>query len=163
MWYSCIHVNKCICGVNMMDGDKMLYLVNHEALPEVLIKTVQANELIENGEVRTASEAIEKVGISRGAYYKYRDLIKPFYDRKSKRRVTLLMVVRDITGILSEILGILALERVSVLTINQNIPINGTANITITVDIPDASITPYMLMDKLKDINGMKKVDVISA
>ncbi len=156
-------MNKCICGVNMMDGDKMLYLVNHEALPEVLIKTVQANELIESGEVRTASEAIEKVGISRGAYYKYRDLIKPFYDRKSKRRVTLLMVVRDITGILSEILGILALERVSVLTINQNIPINGTANITITVDIPDAAVTPYMLMDKLKGINGMKKVDVISA
>lgn len=156
-------MNKCICGVNMMDGDKMLYLVNHDALPEVLIKTVQANELIESGEVRTASEAIEKVGISRGAYYKYRDLIKPFYDRKSKRRVTLLMVVRDITGILSEILGILALERVSVLTINQNIPINGTANITITVDIPDAAVTPYMLMDKLKGINGMKKVDVISA
>ena len=149
--------------MNKKSGDKMLYLVNREALPEVLIKTVQAKELIENGDARTASEAIEKVGISRGAYYKYRDLIKPFYDRKSTRRVTLLMVVRDITGILSEILRTLAEEKVSVLTINQNIPINGTANITITVDIPDLNLSPYTLMDKLNTIEGIKKVDVISA
>lgn len=146
-----------------MGDKKKLYLVNQEALPEVLIKTVRARELIESGEVRTASEAIERIGISRGAYYKYRDLIKPFYDRKSTRRFSLLMVVRDITGILSEILAILAEEKVSVLTINQNIPINGTANITITLEIPGADFDPYLLMDKLREISGMKKAEIISA
>ena len=143
--------------------DKMYYLVSPEALPEVLIKTVRAKKLIESNEVRTASEAIEKIGISRGAFYKYRDLIKPFYDMKSKGRYTFLLVVKDITGVLSEILGILALEKVNILTINQNIPINGTANITITVDSLESEVTPHNLMSKLATVNGVKKIDIVSA
>ncbi len=138
------------------------YLVDERALPEVLLKTVLAKKLLETNEARTASEAMEKAEISRGAFYKYRDLIKPFYDLKSGGRYTFLIVAKDIKGVLSEILGIFATENVNILTINQNIPINGTANITVTVDAVGSEKAPRELMDKLKSINGVKKVDIVS-
>lgn len=145
-----------------MNNERKYYIVDGEALPEVLIKTVVAKKLLETNEVRTASEAIEKAGISRGAFYKYRDLIKPFYDLKSDGRYTFLMVVKDIKGVLSAILGILATENVNILTINQNIPISGTANITITVDTVGSETPPDKLIEKLKNINCVKKVDIVS-
>ncbi len=147
-----------------MDSEKerTYYLVDEEALPEVLIKTVHAKKLLETNEAKTASEAIMKADISRGAFYKYRDLIKPFYDLKSKGRYTFLIVAKDIKGVLSAILGILATEEVNILTINQNIPINGTANITVTVDAVDSQKAPRELISKISDINGVKKVDIVS-
>lgn len=145
-----------------MNNERKYYIVDGEALPEVLLKTVVAKKLLETNEVRTASEAIEKAGISRGAFYKYRDLIKPFYDLKSDGRYTFLLVVKDIKGVLSAILGILATENVNILTINQNIPISGTANITITVDTVGSETPPDKLIEKLKNINGVKKVDIVS-
>lgn len=144
------------------DRERTYYLVDEEALPEVLIKTVRAKKLLETNEVRTASEALEKVSISRGAFYKYRDLIKPFYDLKSNGRYTFLIVAKDIKGVLSEILGILATEDVNILTINQNIPINGTANITVTVDAVGTNKAPRELIAKISVIPGVKKVDIVS-
>lgn len=146
----------------MVDKKNAYYLVDEKALPEVLLKTVIAKKLLETNEARTASEAIEKAGISRGAFYKYRDLIKPFYDLKSDGRYTFLIVAKDIKGVLSEILGILATENVNILTINQNIPINGTANITVTVDAVGSEKAPRELIEKLKNIAGVKKVDIVS-
>jgi len=144
------------------DTKRTYYLVDERALPEVLIKTVEAKNLLETKEVRTASEALEKVGISRGAFYKYRDLIKPFYDLKSDGRFTFLMVVKDIKGVLSQILNMLATENVNILTINQNIPINGTANITVTVDAGGTKKAPGELITSLNTIDGVKKVDIVS-
>ena len=144
------------------EKERTYYLVDEEALPEVLIKTVLAKKLLETNEARTASEAIVKADISRGAFYKYRDLIKPFYDLKSKGRYTFLIVAKDIKGVLSSILGILATEEVNILTINQNIPINGTANITVTVDAVDSNKAPRELISKISGIKGVKKVDIVS-
>ncbi len=144
------------------EKERTYYLVDEEALPEVLIKTVLAKKLLETNEAKTASEAIMKADISRGAFYKYRDLIKPFYDLKSKGRYTFLIVAKDIKGVLSAILGILATEEVNILTINQNIPINGTANITVTVDAGDSQKAPRELITKISSINGVKKVDIVS-
>ena len=153
-----------MCEVNSLDSQKerTYYLVDEEALPEVLIKTVTAKKLLETNEAKTASEAIMKADLSRGAFYKYRDLIKPFYDLKSKGRYTFLIVAKDIKGVLSSILGLLATEEVNILTINQNIPINGTANITVTVDAVDSNKAPRELIEKISSINGVKKVDIVS-
>lgn len=146
-----------------MPEDKMFYLVSREALPEVLKKAVDAKQLLEQNRVRNTTEAIKAVNISRGAFYKYRDLIKPFHQHGSNKRYTFFLVVKDITGVLSEILSALADEKVNILTINQNIPINSTANITITVDILEAGVTPEALITKLGKINGVKKIDIVSA
>lgn len=145
------------------DTKKTYYLVDEKALPDVLLKTVAAKKLLETKEAATASDALKKAGISRGAFYKYRDLIKPFYDLKSNGRFTFLIVVKDIKGVLSEILKVLATENVNILTINQNIPINGTANITITVDAMGTEKAPCELISGLNTIDGVKKVDIVSA
>lgn len=146
-----------------MPGADKLYVVRKEALPSVLIKTIHVKELLETKKASSISEAIEKAGISRGAYYKYKDLIMPFYDMQSEKKVTFLMVLEDVKGVLSKILNIMAKYNVNVITINQNVPINNVANVTITVDTFDLKIKIEDLIKKIAATEGVKKVDIISS
>ena len=117
-----------------MSGRDKLYIVSKEALSEVLKKTLYAKELLETKKVANTTEAIKKAGISRGAFYKYKDLIMPFYDMQSEKKITFLMVLEDVKGVLSKILNIMAKYNVNVITIHQNVPIDKVANVTITVE-----------------------------
>ena len=146
-----------------MPGADKLYVVRKEALSSVLIKTIHVKELLETKKASSISEAIEKAGISRGAYYKYKDLIMPFYDMQSEKKVTFLMVLEDVKGVLSKILNIMAKYNVNVITINQNVPINNVANVTVTVDTFDLRIKIEDLIKKIGTTEGVKKVDIISS
>ena len=146
-----------------MPGKDKLYIVREEALSTVLVKTLYVKELLETKKVSSITEAIEKAGISRGAYYKYKDLIMPFYDMQSEKKVTFLMVLEDVKGVLSKILNIMAKYNVNVITINQNVPINNVANVTITVDTFDLKIKIEDLIKKIAATEGVKKVDIISS
>lgn len=150
-------------GEHKMPGTDKLYIVSEEALSSVLVKTLYAKELLETKKASSISEAIEKAGISRGAFYKYKDLIKPFYDMQSANKVTFLMVLEDVKGVLSKILNIMAKYNVNVITINQNVPIDKVANVTITVDTFDAKIKAAELSGKIGGIEGVKKIDIISS
>ncbi|MBE7029455.1 MAG: ACT domain-containing protein [Ruminococcaceae bacterium] len=157
-------INKCICGVNnKMPGRDKLYVVSKEALSSVLLKTLHAKELLETKKVSSITEAIEKAQLSRGAFYKYKDLIMPFYDMQSEKKITFLMVLEDVKGVLSKILNIMAKYNVNVITINQNVPINKVANVTITVDTFDTKIKTKDLVTKIEGIDGVKKIDIISS
>ena len=149
-------------GEHDMPGKDKLYIVSEEALSSVLLKTLYAKELLETKKVTNISEAVEKAGISRGAFYKYKDLIKPFYDMQSANKVTFLMVVEDVKGVLSKILSIMAKYNVNIITINQNVPIDKVANVTMTVDTFDAKIKAEELIKKIDSIEGVKKIDIIS-
>ncbi len=146
-----------------MPGKDKLYIVREEALSTVLVKTLYVKELLETKKVSSITEAIEKAGISRGAYYKYKDLIMPFYDMQSEKKVTFLMVLEDVKGVLSKILNIMAKYNVNVITINQNVPINNVANVTVTVDTFDLRIKIEDLIKKIGTTEGVKKVDIISS
>ena len=146
-----------------MPGKDKLYIVREEALSTVLVKTLYVKELLETKKVSSITEAIEKAGISRGAYYKYKDLIMPFYDMQSEKKVTFLMVLEDVKGVLSKILNIMAKYNVNVITINQNVPINNVANLTVTVDTFDLRIKIEDLIKKIGTTEGVKKVDIISS
>ncbi len=146
-----------------MPGKDKLYIVREEALSSVLVKTLYVKELLETKKVSSITEAIEKAGISRGAYYKYKDLIMPFYDMQSEKKVTFLMVLEDVKGVLSKILNIMAKYNVNVITINQNVPINNVANVTVTVDTFDLKIKIEDLIKKIGATEGVKKVDIISS
>lgn len=146
-----------------MPGTDKLYVVSKEALSTVLLKTLYAKELLETKKVSSVTEAIEKAQISRGAFYKYKDLIMPFYDMQSEKKITFLMVLEDVQGVLSKILNILAKYNVNVITINQNVPINKVANVTITVDTFDIKIKTEELVKKIDGIDGVKKIDIISS
>ncbi len=110
------------------------FIVDAEAMPEIIRKVAQAKQLLEMGEQPTVNAASKAVGISRSAFYKYKDAVRPFNDMLHGRIVTLQVMLRDEPGVLSGVLNLFAETGVNVLTINQNIPVGGRAVVTITAE-----------------------------
>ena len=142
------------------DGRPHYYLVEGDALPEVFIRVTEAKELLDTGEVQTVAEAAARVGISRSAYYKYKNAVMPFQDLGSGRIVTFQMMLRDQMGVLSSVLGLFAETGANILTINQGIPTSGTAPVTITADMAGMEISPEELLEKLEASSGVIRASV---
>ncbi len=138
------------------------YLVEESALSEVLLKTIHAKRLLETEKAENISEAVKIADISRSAFYKYKDLIKPFYESQIGKKITFLLVLEDVSGVLSGILKVMAKSKANILTINQNIPINGVANITVTIETAELTDSVERLVQKLKQVKGVSKIDMIS-
>ena len=111
------------------------FVVKQKAIPEVLLKVVEAKRLLESEKVLTIQEAVDAVGISRSSFYKYKDDIFPFHDNSQGTTITLTFQMDDEPGILSDVLKIIAEYRANILTIHQSIPINGIASLTLSVEI----------------------------
>lgn len=58
-------------------SNQKYYIVSAEALPEVFIKVAEARRMLQVGEAATVGEAARMVGISRSAFYKYKDAVRP--------------------------------------------------------------------------------------
>ena len=142
------------------DGHPHYYLVEGDALPEVFIRVTEAKELLDTGEVQTVAEAAARVGISRSAYYKYKNAVMPFQDLGSGRIVTFQMMLRDHMGVLSSVLGLFAETGANILTINQGIPTSGTAPVTITADMAGMEISPEELLERLEAASGVIRAAV---
>ena len=112
------------------------YLIKQKAVPEVLLKVIEAKRLLETEKVMTIQEAAEKVGLSRSSFYKYKDDIFPFHENVKGRTVTFVLQMDDQPGMLSEVLKIIAHYSANILTIHQTIPINGVASLTMSMEIP---------------------------
>ncbi|MBU5450612.1 ACT domain-containing protein [Acetivibrio sp. MSJd-27] len=138
------------------------YLVEESALPEVLLKTIRAKRLLETEKAENISEAVKIADISRSAFYKYKDLIKPFYESQIGKKITFLLVLEDVSGVLSNILKVMAKSKANILTINQNIPVNGVANITVTIETKELIYSVEKLVQKLQQVEGVSKIDIIS-
>ena len=137
------------------------YVVEGSVLPEVFLKVVRANTLLRSGEAKSATEASKKVGISRSVFYKYKDFIRPFYDKEDKI-LTIYALLKDIPGVLSSFLSIMATLGANVLTINQNIPINSLAPITISAQTGELLCDVDTLLDRLSITDGVVSVDIIA-
>lgn len=137
------------------------FLVNADILPEVLLKTIEAKELISSGKVATISEGVKKVGLSRSAFYKYKDGIYPFNAMMKEKMVTIAMDLDHHSGILSKVLTRIAEQGANILTINQSIPLQGVANITLSIDT--IAMIPNLtdLLDQIRSINGVKRAIVV--
>ena len=138
------------------------YLVEAGVLPEVFIKVTEARELLETGEVRTVAEAVERVGISRSAFYKYKDSIMPFRDMRHGSIVTFNALLRDKKGVLSSLLTIFADSGANILTINQSIPNNGTAQLTISAITENMSISMDELLNAARTLYGVIRFDALA-
>ena len=138
------------------------YLVEASVLPEIFIKVVKAKELLQTGEASTVAEAAGVVGISRSAYYKYKDSVSQFQDMERGRIITFHITLRDRMGVLSTVLAVFANTGANILTINQSIPINGIALVTISAETSGMVISSEDLMSNLQSTLGVKKVDVIA-
>ena len=135
------------------------YLVKEKAVPEVLLKAVEAKRILDAEKMTTVQEATERVGISRSSFYKYKDDIQPFHEQAKGRTVTFILQMDDTPGILSDILKTVADFRGNILTIHQSIPINGIATLTLSVEIlPEAGDAEDMVaqMEQQKGVHYLK-------
>lgn len=138
------------------------YIVDGDMLPEIYLKVTEAKSLLETGEAATVAEAVAIVGISRSAFYKYKDAVSPFRDMKVGRIITYHILLRDQLGILSTLLTIFANSGAYILTINQSIPTNGTAAVTISAEIQDMTQTNETLMRAVQQTPGVIKIEVLA-
>ena len=145
----------------MTDAKTNYYLVREEILPEAIKKTIKVKGLLKKGEVRTINEAVEMLNLSRSAYYKYKDYVFPFYEASKEKIVTLALLLEHRSGVLSNVLKVLANEHGSVLTINQGIPLQGVANATLSIETMELAVDLEALLDKIRVIEGVKRLEVL--
>jgi chorismate mutase len=137
------------------------YLVREDILPEAVLKTIQAKELLAHGKVKTIHEAVDQVGLSRSAFYKYKDGIFPLNHLDRERIVTLSIDLEHRSGILSKVLVLIAGLEGNVLTIHQTIPLQGMANAIISVDTSLMGETLNELLSTLRQQDGVKRAAII--
>src|SRR5690625_1069813 len=147
----------------MRTDHEKFYLVHSDVLPEAMKKTIEAKELLEYGKVNTIFEAVQQVNLSRSAYYKYKDTVFPFKSFGEEKIITLFFHIEDRTGTLSKLLKVVANAGCNVLTIHQTIPIQGKANVTLSLDISQIDINIGELLHQLKDLNFIERVDILSS
>lgn len=138
------------------------YLVDKKVLPEVFIKVMEVKQRLNTGESSSVNEAVRKTGLSRSAYYKYKDSVLPFYEATNGKKVTLLITVENFQGILSSIINVISSTKASILTINQNIPINGLADISISLDTASMFGSVEDIMNDINRIAGVRNCRVLS-
>jgi chorismate mutase len=144
----------------MMDGAKY-YVVTKKAIPEVLIKVVNAKKLLDSGRAASVQEATEAVGISRSSFYKYKDDIFPFHDSAQGTTITLSIQIDDEPGLLSELLKVIADFQANILTIHQSIPIDGVASLNISLQILNTTGDISEMIERIENENGVHYVKIL--
>lgn len=138
------------------------YIVEASALPEVFLKVAEAKRLLQTGEASTVNDATQMTGISRSAFYKYRDSVLPFQNMKTGRIITFQFLLHDQQGMLSSLLSIFAEHGANIQTINSIIPTNGCAILTTSADISTLTVSLDELLRDLSQLPGVIKAEILA-
>lgn len=149
-------------GNENMEGTTAYYVVKERALPEVLLKVVAVNRLLDTRKVASVQEAVDKIGISRSSYYKYKEDIFPFHDSTQGTTLNLACKIDDEPGLLSDLLKVVADFEANILTIHQTIPINGTASLSLSVQILANTGDVSQMIQEMEKRNGVHNVKVLA-
>lgn len=153
----------CVHGEGSIMEDKSKYfVVKQKAVPEVLLKVVEAKKLLESERVITVQEATEQVGISRSSFYKYKDDIFPFYDNTKGKTVTFVTQMDDEQGLLSDLLHVVAVYKANILTIHQSIPVNGVATLTLSVEVLSNTGNVSRMVEEIEEMHGIHYVKILA-
>lgn len=150
----------------MMKGskfDKKFYLIREDVMPEAMRKTLEAKELIERGRAESVWDAVQMVDLSRSAFYKYRDTVFPFHTIVKERIISLFFHLEDRSGTLSHLLSVVANAGCNLLTIHQTIPLQGRANVTLSLNITEMEIDMDELLARLRRLEFVEKVEVLGS
>ena len=148
-------------GMGMEERTKY-FVLKQKAVPEVLLKVVEAKRLLESEKAMTVQEASDRVGISRSSFYKYKDDIFPFHDNAKGRTITLVLQMDDERGLLSDILHIVAVYKANIFTIHQSIPVGNLASLTLSVEVrPDTGDISRMV-EEMEAQKGIHYVKIIA-
>ena len=146
-----------------MEHSPKYYIVEAAALPEIFQKVAEAKRMLETGETDKVNVAAQAVGISRSAFYKYRDAVRPFNDMKTGRIITFYALLKDNPGVLSNVLSIFAGSGANILTINQSIPTNGCAAVTISAETSEMQESIEEMMARALALEGVVRFDILAA
>ena len=138
------------------------YIVSEEALPDIFIKVAEAKRMLQVGEAQTVGEAARRMNISRSAFYKYKDAVQPFQDLKAGRIITFYALLKDNPGVLSNYLSIFANSGANILTINQTIPTNGCAGVTISAETGDMNEGLDEMIASITGAVGVLKFEILA-
>lgn len=141
---------------------KKYFIVSADALPEVFVKVAEAKRMLQVGEASTVGQAAAMVGISRSAFYKYKDAVQPFQNMRAGHIITFYALLKDIPGVLSNYLSIFANSGANILTINQTIPTNGCAGVTISAETSDMVEGLEELMARASSAEGVLKFEIMA-
>ena len=145
-----------------MANNPKYFIVEASALPEVFLKVAEAKQLLATGQAATVNEAAKQTGISRSAFYKYRDAILPFQNLTTGRIITFQFRLHDEPGVLSAILACFAGHNANILTINSIIPTGGSALVTISAETSDMAVSLEELLRLLNQTGGVVKAEVLA-
>ncbi|WP_040207810.1 ACT domain-containing protein [Neobacillus jeddahensis] len=145
----------------MDNFDKRYYLVREDVLPEAMKKTIEVKEMLERGKAESIADAVLKVDLSRSAFYKYRDTVYPFSTIQKEKIISLFFHLEDRSGTLSNLLSVVAASGCNVLTIHQTIPLQGRANVTLSLNTSNIISDLDDLLAELRKLEFVEKVDVL--
>lgn len=141
---------------------KKYFVVRERAVPEVLLKVVEAKKLLDSGKVDTVQDAAERTGISRSSFYKYKDDIFPFHDNAKGKTITMVIQLDDEPGLLSVVLRIVADYHANILTIHQSIPVNGIASLTLSVDVLNETGDISQMVNTIEEQQGIHYLKILA-
>ena len=145
-----------------MRGSTKYYVIKQRAVPEVLLKVVEAKNLLESEKVLTVQEAVDKVGISRSSFYKYKDDIFQFHNNSEGTTITLTFQMDDEPGLLSDVLKTIADYQGNILTIHQSIPINGVASLSISIQILKSTGDVSKMIETMENQKGVHRIKIMA-
>ena len=145
-----------------MASEPKYYIVEASALPEVFLKVSEAKRLLSVGEASTVNEATKMTGISRSAFYKYRDAVLPFQNMMTGRIITFQLLLHDSPGALSGLLSVFAFYRANIITINSIVPTNGCAVVTISAETIHLTASLEELLRVLREEKCVIKADILA-
>ncbi|MCI8532369.1 MAG: ACT domain-containing protein [Lachnospiraceae bacterium] len=137
------------------------FVIREKAVPEVLLKVVEAKRLLDSERVLSVQEAVDRVGISRSSYYKYQNDIFPFHDEAKGKTVTFVLQMEDEPGLLSVVLNIVAEFGANILTIHQSIPINGVASLTLSIEVLPTTGDVSFMIQKIEEQKGVHYLKIL--
>ncbi|MBO4510089.1 MAG: ACT domain-containing protein [Lachnospiraceae bacterium] len=144
----------------MNEKDKY-FLVKEKAVPEVLLKVIEAKRLLDSGKAITVQEATEQLGISRSSFYKYKDDIFPFHENSRGKTINIMLLLDDEPGLLSNVLNEIAKCRANILTIHQTIPIGGIASVTVGMEIRPETKEVNDIITAIEGIRGINSLKIL--
>ncbi len=145
-----------------MAEDNQYYVVRSKAVPEVLLKVVEAKRLLDSERALTVQDATERVGISRSSFYKYKDDIFPFHDNARGKTITFILQMDDVPGLLSTVLKTIAEYNGNILTIHQTIPVGGVASLTLSVDVLPTTGDTSSMLETIERLNGIHYLKILA-
>ena len=145
-----------------MSREIKYYIVAADALPEIFVKVAEAKRMMQTGEAATVGAATRMAGISRSAFYKYKDSVQPFNDMQAEHIITFYGMLKDAPGVLSSVLSDFADAGANILTINQSIPTNGCAAVTVSAETSDMEMTLEAFLEQVSRVNGVVRFEILA-